>query len=273
MHQAKEGNCSVSDTSANMSSNILFLELNQSLACFSNQLAKQLAKGAHNVKRWCFHLDQDEVCTLETILGFLETSIREASAAPILIGHGIGGILANTFAQRYPGLIKGVVLLSTDAITEYTWQAQYHEIRKMLPNAREDVLGHLSHLLTGHQCPGFLKATSGLLKKSLDEEYSLSSLMTSEEIPKCRKHTVPMLIINGDDDFIVDRNSNARWQPFLKRGDRYVSISHGRHFMQHTHIQDVSEAVNAFIEMTPDSAWLETGIKHMTHLWQSTQNG
>ena len=82
-----------------------------------------------------------------------------------------------------------------------------------------------------------------------------------------------MLIINGDDDFIVDRNSNARWQPFLKRGDRYVSISHGRQFMQHTHFQDVSEAVNAFIEMTPDSAWLETEIKHMTHLWQSTQNG
>ena len=33
------------------------------------------------------------------------------------------------------------------------------------------------------------------------------------------------------------------------------------------------EVVNAFIEMTPDSAWLEKEIKHMTHLWQSTQNG
>ena len=273
MHQAEDDNSSMSNTSANMSSNILILELNQSLACFSNQLAKQLAKEAHHVKRWCFHLDQDEVCTLETILGFLETSIREAPAAPILIGHGIGGILANTLAQRYPNLIKGVVLLSTDAITEYTWQAQYHQIRKMLPNAREDVLGHFSQLLTGQQCPVFLKATSRLLKKSLDEEYSLSSLMTSEKIPKCRKHPVPMLIVNGDDDFIIDRNSNARWQPFLKQGDRYVSISDGRHFLQHTHFQDVSQAVNAFIKMTPDSAWLETGIKHMTHLWQSTRNG
>ena len=256
-----------------MTNNILFLELNQSLACFSNKLAKQLARKQLNVKRWCFHLDPDEVCTLETILGFLETSIREARSAPILIGHGIGGILANTFAQRHPSLIQGIVLLSTDSITEYTWQAQYHEIRKMLPNAREDVLIHLSQLLTGQQCPGFIKATSGLLKKSLDEEYSLSSLMTSELTTKCQPHNVPMLVINGDDDFIVDRNSEKRWQPFLKRGDRYVSVPKGRHFMQHTHAQEVSCAINSFAEMTPDPAWLEMGIQQMKQLWKSPYNG
>ena len=256
-----------------MPDNIFFLELNQSLACFSNKLAKKLARNHLDVKRWCFHLDQDEVCTMESILGFLAGSIQEAESAPILIGHGVGGILANTFAQNYPKLIKGIVLLSTDAITEYTWQAQYHEIRKMLPNARADVLRHLSQLLTGHQCPGFLTATSGLLKKSLDEEYSLSSLMASEKIPKCHKHQVPMLVINGDDDFIVDRHSHQRWKPFLKRGDRYVSIARGRHFMQHSHVEDVFRAVSAFIEMTPDSASLESGLRQMQQLRHSTQNG
>ena len=143
----------------------------------------------------------------------------------------------------------------------------------MLPNAREDVLIHLSQLLTGQQCPGFIKATSGLLKKSLDEEYSLSSLMTSELTTKCQPHNVPMLVINGDDDFIVDRNSEKRWQPFLKRGDRYVSVPNGRHFMQHTHAQEVSCAITSFAEMTPDPAWLEMGIQQMKQLWKSPYNG
>ena len=256
-----------------MANNILFLELNQSLACFSNKLAKQLASRKLNVKRWCFYLDQDEVCTLDTILGFLETSIRESQSAPILIGHGIGGILANTFAQHHPNLIKGIVLLSTDSFAEFTWQEQYHEIRKMLPNAREDILSHLSQLLTGQKYPDFIKVTSGLLRKSLDEEYSLSSLMTSEQRPKCQRHKAPMLVINGNDDFIIDRNSEARWQPFLKRGDRYISIAKGRHFIQHTHYQEVSCAINSFAQMTPDSDWLEMGIKQMKELWQSSYNG
>jgi pimeloyl-ACP methyl ester carboxylesterase len=82
-----------------------------------------------------------------------------------------------------------------------------------------------------------------------------------------------MLVINGDDDFIVDRNSEKRWQPFLKRGDRYVSVPNGRHFMQHTHAQEVSCAITSFAEMTPDPAWLEIGIQQMKQLWKSPYNG
>ena len=244
----------------------LFIELNPSLACFSNKLAKTLAAQGSEVKRWCFNMDPDEACQSREIVDLLHKSLAESGEPTVLISHGISSIITYQLAEAFPNQVRALILLSADASRHSTWQDQYHKIRKMMPCSRKNILTHLSHLLTGHHCPNFLAATTKLLEKSVDSEFCLSSIGDSESEAPYKRIERPILVINGDNDFVIDRNSKNRWNHLLKNGDRYVSINDGRHFHQHTHTDQISAEIANITEMLLNDKQIDECISSLSQL-------
>ncbi|OUT73132.1 MAG: hypothetical protein CBB79_04790 [Synechococcus sp. TMED19] len=244
----------------------LIIELNQSLACFTNKLAKKLVSQGAEVQRWCFNMDPDEACQSNEIVQLLQNSLTESGEPTVLIAHGISSVIAYQLTAAHPDHVKALVLLSADASKHSTWQDQYHKIRKMLPCSRKNILTHLSHLLTGHNCPHFLAATTKLLEKSVDSEFCLSSIGDSESAAPYTKAKRPILVVNGDNDFIIDRNSKNRWSHLLKDGDRYLSIKGGRHFHQHTHAEQLADEIMNFTEMLSSEKKLDECISSLSRL-------
>jgi pimeloyl-ACP methyl ester carboxylesterase len=64
---------------------------------------------------------------------------------------------------------------------------------------------------------------------------------------------IPLSIINGSHDFVVDQNSSDRWEPLLKNGDRFYSLPNGRHFSHFSQPKLFAKLINSFLEMIPES--------------------
>jgi pimeloyl-ACP methyl ester carboxylesterase len=83
---------------------ILWIDLQPTLHCFNQRLAKRLSKN-RLVKRWSFQHDLDEACSIETIHSMMLETINEGREKYHLIGHGISGGIAHLFACKYPKLV------------------------------------------------------------------------------------------------------------------------------------------------------------------------
>ena len=232
-------------------SKILWVDLQPSLYCLNKRVAQYLSR-KRQVKRWSFQHDLDESCNEETVYDLLCETLQNDDNKYHIIGHGLSGTLACKFAQKYPQKLKSLTLLSVDTHTSNHWSSHYLKIRSQLPCSRTQVLSHLSSLLFHQSNARAAAAFPCLLAKCLDSEYIQGSVISQYTRDELIIPSIPVLIINGQHDFVVDENSRHRWVKKLKPGDCYQSINKGRHFFQFSHSQSTVQRINAFLDMVPD---------------------
>ena len=232
-------------------SKILWLDLQPSLYCLNKRITQNLSI-KRQVRRWSFQHDLDECCTEETVYRLLDETLKNDHNKYHIIGHGLSGSLACKFAQKRPERFRSLILLSVDTLTSNHWSSHYLKIRSQLPCSRAQTLSHLSSLLFHQSNARAAAAFPCLLAKCLDSEYIQGSVIGQYNTDELVIPSIPILIINGQNDFVVDENSRQRWVKKLKPGDCYQSIHKGRHFFQFSNSQLTVQKINAFLDMVPD---------------------
>ena len=233
-------------------SSILWLDLQPSLFCFNKRLACVLSQSRH-VRRWSFQHDLDEICSLSTIFNLLQETLDELDQPPHVIAHGVSGTVAALFSKQFPRLFKSLTLLSVDSISANQWSSHYLEMRRQLPCSRSRILSHIIPLLFEKDFGDANLVLPGLFAKCLDSDYISGSIASHSSLSNLSTIDIPLSIINGSHDFVIDQNSFQRWKPHLKNGDRFFSLPGGRHFSQFSQPKLFGTMINSFLEMIPDS--------------------
>ena len=232
---------------------ILWIDLQPSLYCLFKRTAQTLDQH-FEVKRWSFEHDLDESCDVDIVHSLLRQTIEDSSTQVHLIGHGISGTIAYLYAQKYPERILSVSVLSVDTHSTNQWTSHYQSMRSQLPCSRYHILSHLSSLLVDSSSEQIGNIVMRLLARCLDNDFVYGSIIKSQKIENINKANVPILVINGEKDFVVDKQSHDRWKNILKPGDCYQQISDGRHFFPFTEWRKTSKMIESFIKMVPDKS-------------------
>lgn len=234
---------------------VLWIDLQPTLHCLNKRVAQLLSR-SFAVQRWSFQHDLDESCSVQTVLELLRQTLVASSEPMHLVGHGISGTVACLFAEKYPGLVKSLTLLSVDTLSANHWSSHYLDMRSQLPTSRQAILSHLSSLLFSSNNSRSTEIVPCLLAKCLDTEFIQGSIVNQQTIKNLQTPEVPTLVLNGEFDFVVDINSHDRWSETLKSGDRYVCMKNGRHFFQFNQAQQAADLIIAFIQMVPGQ-WID----------------
>ena len=230
---------------------ILWIDLQPSLYCLFTRTAQTLGQN-FKVKRWAFEHDLDESCDVEVVHRLLRQTIENCSNPVHLVGHGISGTIAYLYAEKYPENISSVSVLSVDTHSTNQWTSHYQSMRSQLPCSRFHILSHLSRLLVDRQTEQVDHIMTRLLAKCLDNDFVYGSIFKSQTITNLKKADVPILVINGEKDFVVDEQSQDRWRHNLKPGDCYQKVANGRHFFPFTEWSQTAKMIESFVKMVPD---------------------
>ena len=234
-------------------SKLLWIDLQPSLYCLFKRTAQSL--GQHfEVKRWSFEHDLDESCDVDIVHGLLRKTIDNSSGPVHLVCHGISGTIAYLYAQKYPKNISSASVLSVDTHSANQWTSHYQSMRSQLPCSRFHILSHLSSLLVNKNSEQVENILTRLLARCLDNDFVYGSIVKSQTIENLNKANVPILVINGEQDFVIDEQSCDRWKHYLKPGDCYQKITNGRHFFPFTEWSQTSSMIESFIKMVPDQS-------------------
>ena len=230
---------------------ILWIDLQPSLYCLFKRTAQTLGQN-FKVKRWSFEHDLDESCDLEVVHSLLRQTIESCSTPVHLVGHGISGTIAYLYAQNHPKNISSVSVLSVDTRSTNQWTSHYQSMRSQLPCSRFHILSHLGRLLVENKTEDVGNIMTRLMAKCLDNDFVYGSIVKSQSITNLNKVEVPVLVINGEKDFVVDEQSEIRWCHNLKPGDCYQKIANGRHFFPFTEWSQTAKMIESFVRMVPD---------------------
>ena len=244
-------------------SRILWIDLQPSLYCLVKRTAQTLGQN-FKVKRWAFEHDLDESCDVEVVHRLLRETIENCSTPVHLVGHGVSGTIAYLYAQKYPQNISSVSVLSVDTHSTNQWTSHYQSMRSQLPCSRFHILSHLSRLLVDRQTEQVVYIMTRLLAKCLDNDFVYGSIFKSQTITNLNKAEVPILVINGEKDFVVDEQSHDRWRHYLKPGDCYQKVANGRHFFPFTEWSQTAKMIESFVKMVPD--------QHQNHIPENYKN-
>ena len=234
---------------------VLWIDLQPTLHCLNKRVAQLLSR-SFVVQRWSFQHDLDESCSVTTVHDLLRQTLQSCPEPMHLVGHGISGTIACLFAEKYPGLVKSLTLLSVDTLSANHWSSHYLDMRSHLPSSRQAILSHLSSLLFSNHNSRAVEVFPCLLAKCLDTEFTQGSIVNQQPISNLNIPEVPTFVLNGECDFVVDTNSRARWSRTLKSGDRFVCMQKGRHFFHFDQSQQVAQLITAFIQMVPGQ-WID----------------
>ena len=132
------------------------------------------------------------------------------------MAHGLSGTFACLFARQFPNLFRSLTLISVDPVSTNQWTSHYLEMRRRLPCSRSSILSHISPLLFDRDYSESNLVLSGFFEKCLDCDYIPGSIASHSLLPNLSLIDIPLSIINGSHDFVVDQNSSDRWEPLLK---------------------------------------------------------
>ena len=232
-------------------SKIIWVDLQPSLYCLFKRTAQALSQ-QYGVKRWSFEHDPDESCDVDIIHALLKQTVENSSEPVHLVGHGISGSVAYLYAKKYPKNVSSVSLLSVDAQSSNQWTSHYQAMRSQLPCSRFHILSHLSRLLIDTHADHVQIIIARLLAKCLDNDFVNGSIVGHTQIENLDQIKIPILVINGSKDFVIDQCSYKRWQQHLKPGDCYQRINSGRHFFPFTEWNQTAKMIESFIDMVPN---------------------
>ncbi|MBE9182630.1 alpha/beta hydrolase [Oculatella sp. LEGE 06141] len=192
---------------------ILCLNASPHLQVFDRPLLQFLAK-QQPVAQWEYQQTPDEPCSLDTALVLLHDYLNHREHPVHLIGHGVSGLLALLYAQRYPERVRSLTLLSVGAYPAVDWQAQYYAQRQLLPCSRQILLTRMVDMLFGYSSQPMVKALVKILEQDLDYSLSPHSLVKCMSLAPIQV-TVPLLVCGSVDDAVVDAHQLRSWREYF----------------------------------------------------------
>jgi pimeloyl-ACP methyl ester carboxylesterase len=210
---------------------LLWLSASPSLQRFDRPLLQTLSRD-FSLAQWEYSQTQDEATSLETALLLLHDYLKQFDRPIHLMGHGINGLLAWLYTQRYPAQVKSLVLLSVGAHPAIDWQAFYYVHCQMLPCDRQMILAQMVQSLFGYQSQSMTRSLIKVLEQDLLTSLSPHTLF--RRICVSPNHTkVPTLVCSGEKDSVVSSHELQGWQAWMQAGDRVWQCPNGRHFFHH----------------------------------------
>ena len=223
----------------------LWIGTNPSLQCFHRRMLNVLDQ-KFPLKCWEYSQTPDEPGSLEIALALLHDFIQTSSQPIHLIGHGLGGVLALSYARRYPKQVASVVLISVAAQPMITWQSYYYQQLATIYCQRDAVLRLVAGCLSGIRCPSYVQHLADRLDRDLLEAPSNNSLIQQNlpllpgSIPQ------PLMVCGAVDDPVLMGSIFSNWSHYLKPGDRLWHQPEGGHFFHHQYADEVGAKILNF---------------------------
>jgi len=187
---------------------------------------------------------------------------------PILIGHSYGGAVMLQYLLDYPGQVLGAISLAGVAYVEEPPDKSFYALPEypvigpllthtivlpagtfLAPNiysqafypaeAPEEYVEVISSL---YLRPGQFTATAYELSAMYDSVNAIS--------PDYEQINVPVTIIFGDSDKMLDHEEDGERLYHALPGARYILIENGGHKIHHTHPNIIIEALHDLVELT-----------------------
>jgi pimeloyl-ACP methyl ester carboxylesterase len=230
----------------------LWIGTNPSLQCFHRRILGVLDQ-EFPLKYWAYSQTPDEPGSLEVALGLLHDFIKTSDHPMHLIGHGLGGVLALSYARRYPGRVASVVLISVAAQPIITWQTYYYQQLVMSHCRRSTVLQLVASQISRIFCPRYVRHLADRLDRDLLEAPSSTSLL-EQDVPLSQGSIPqPLLVCGAVDDPVLIGSTFSDWSHYLKPGDRIWHQPEGGHFFHHQYADQVGMKVRDFWrQLTPN---------------------
>lgn len=225
---------------------VLWLSVSPSLKVFDQPLLRLLSRHL-TIAQWEYLQTKDEASSLDKAVVLLHDFLKHRDRPVHLAGHGMGGVLALSYARRFRRWVRSLTLLSVAAQPAATWQAHYYVQRQLLTCSREQVLANTVRTLFGHELPFAAKDLIKALDRDLQAAPCLHSLFKLVSLPKAGV-SMPLLVCGSRTDAIVAPPSCQEWLPLLKANDVLWECPEGRYFFHYFYPELVSEQVLPFWE-------------------------
>lgn len=223
---------------------VVWLTASPSLKYFDRPLLKYLSRHL-NIAQWEYIQSLDESSCINRAADLLNSYLQHRDSPIHLIGHGISGVVALTFARRYPSLVQSLTLLAVSAKPAMTWHSNYYMQRQILPLSREQVLAQSAQSLFGKHPPCPMKKLVNALDRDLKESPHLDSLFKPVKLPQGGV-SMPLMVCGSQTDSVVHPPALQEWKNWLKPEDKLWECPDGYHFFHYFYPEEVGEQILSF---------------------------
>jgi pimeloyl-ACP methyl ester carboxylesterase len=228
----------------------LCLNVSPYLQHFDRPLQHYLAQKV-SIAQWEYCQTIDEPCSLDAALVLLHDYLKQRSRPIHLLGHGVSGLLALLYAQRYPERVRSLTLLAVGAYPAVDWQAHYYAQRNLLPCSRPVLLTRMVEMLFGYSSKPMTRAMVKILEQDLDHSLSPHSLAKQVQLPPIQVSS-PLLVCGSVDDTVIDPQQLRSWQPYLSHEQSRLWVCPGgRYFFHYFYPHQVGEEILEFWRSLP----------------------
>jgi pimeloyl-ACP methyl ester carboxylesterase len=228
----------------------LWLTVTPSLSCFDQPLLQELS-AQQRIANWQYRYGLDEGGCLENAIEMLNLYLTDRETPIHLISHGMGGILALLFAQRYPDKVQSLTLMGVAERPAVTWHAYYYVQRQTFPCSPQQILVRLVRNLLGDALPYPIGHLVAALRKDLEQGLSPHSVFALGAIAQGGV-AMPLLICSATEDPIVHLSAVVDWNKWLKPEDELFWVSGKMHFFHYFHPESLSNRIQEFWQASSD---------------------
>jgi pimeloyl-ACP methyl ester carboxylesterase len=222
----------------------LWVSASPSLKYFHRRLLNSLSKVVE-IELWQYYQTLDEGSSLDSGINLLHEYLAKANSPVHLIGHGIGGIIALGYAQKYSAQVASLTLLSVAVQPGIDWHSYYYTQLRSLPSSRECILRSIATNLFPHTCASHIHGLVERLNRDLVEAPSNHSLFRLDTLAE-GSVDMPLMICGSQDDPVVSLPVLYGWNSYLKSVDTIWCSTTGGHFFHHFHSELVSCQIQQF---------------------------
>jgi pimeloyl-ACP methyl ester carboxylesterase len=210
---------------------ILWLNVSPSFKRFDQLVLPQVARDAP-IAYWEYIQEEDEASSIQSAVDLLHEYMRSIGHPVHLVGHGLSGVVALTYARQFPDQVRSLSLLAVAAQPGITWHSHYYVQRQLLPCSQVQLLAQIAHALFGRNLPHAPMTIVRMLAKDLAVSPSPHSLYKINVLPEGGVK-MPLMVCSSQTDFVITPPLVKRWIDFFKPGDTFWSCPDGDHFFHH----------------------------------------
>jgi pimeloyl-ACP methyl ester carboxylesterase len=211
---------------------VLWVNVSPTLKRFDQPVLQRLSQ-ATPILYWEYTQYQDEASSIQGAVNLLHEYLTTLDQTVHLVGHGMAGVVALTYARQFPDRVRSLSLLAVGPQPGMTWHTHYYAQRQLLPCTQKQLLAQTAYALFGKSLPYSPMSIVRALEKDLERSPSPHSLFQIGVLPEGGV-TMPLMVCGGQVDFVVTPPLMRRWTNFLKAGDRFWQCPGGNHFFHHS---------------------------------------
>ena len=212
---------------------VIWVSASPSLKCFHRRLLNNLSKVAE-IEFWEYYQTLDEGSSIDAGVDLLREYLSNSDRSVHLIGHGIGGVIALSYARKYPAKVSSLTLLSVAVQPAIDWHSYYYARLRSLPSSRECILKSIASNLFPSTCASHIHGLVERLERDLVEAPSNHSLFRLDILAEGGVE-MPLMVCGSQDDPVITSPALYGWNSYLKSVDTTWRSTTGSHFFHHFH--------------------------------------